>query len=85
MKWFGIIAIVALIGFSTASCNSSGGGFSNAKWEYMVFGNGTGGSDNEELNKKLNELGSQGWEFVSSSLTSGQYTHEHVLILKRKL
>jgi len=95
MKWFAIIAIVVIIGFTTASCGGSGGGFPNVKWEYMVFSHETGTSGtyvnetmttyNEALNKKLNELGSQGWELVSSSLRNGQYTDEHVLILKRKL
>ena len=84
-KWFWIIAFVAVIGFSAASCGGSGGGLGNAKWEYIVFSHYTGGGYNEELNKKLNEYGAQGWELVSSSLENGQHTQNHVVILKRKL
>jgi hypothetical protein len=82
MKWFWIIAFVAVIGFAAASCNGSGGGFSNAKWEYMVFNHETNRSEIEDLNKKLNELGVQGWELVSSSPI---WTSDLVVILKRKL
>jgi len=69
------------------SCGGSVGGFSNAKWEYKVFDHNTGEGSFEELNKKLNELGAEGWELVSSGTCkiSGGYHSSNVLYLKRKL
>ena len=84
LKWFGIIAIVVVIGFSTASCGG-GGSLGNAKWEYKVFRHYTEEIYTEELNEKLNEHGKQGWELVSSSLASTPHSSTHILILKRKL
>ena len=94
------VLAAAILAVMVAACGGSGsvvsvGGSSNAKWEYMVFSQNTGTSRayvdetdksyNDVLNQKLNELGAQGWELVSSSLQSGQYTDEHIVILKRKL
>ena len=85
IKWYWVIAFFVVIGLSAASCGGSGGGVGNAKWEYKVFDHNAGGSRSEELNEKLNELGTQGWELVSCSLQTGQHSTTQVLILKRKL
>jgi len=49
IKWFGIIALVAIIGFSMAACDSgspasSSGGGHSATWIAIPAGDGTGGS-----------------------------------------
>ena len=89
MKLFCIIAIVVIIGFSTASCIDSGGDIGNSKWEYTMFnGRGNSESDREELINKLNGYGSQGWELVSSGLSyisSPGGNGDLYFILKRKL
>ena len=90
VKWFWVIAFITVIGLSTTSCSGGGGGLGTAKWEYKVYYN-----DNyrlyyekaqEEFTIKLNELGAEGWELVSSG-SSGRsnYTESDVFIFKRKL
>ena len=65
----------------------------NEKWEYITmaleatgFWSGGGKLDLELLNSRLNELGRQGWELVSTFDTNKEYgkTRDVVAILKRK-
>ena len=62
------------------------------KWEYMVFNMNhlkIYGYDNNQviqLNKRLNELGEEGWELVSTGSSGNSYnTQSDVFIFKRKL
>jgi len=100
IKYFGIIAVILIIGFSVASFSSRESNLSNA-WEYLVF-QYSPTSDNEydalePLNEDLNKLGAEGWELVSNSanyeiivsrddsIGNIRSAFIHVFILKRKL
>ena len=82
-----VIAALAVAAALTSCGGSGSGGFGNAKWEYMVFDHSIDQYAREELNKKLNELGEQGWELVSSGTgyMNGGSQSSNVLYLKRKL
>ena len=90
VKWFWIIAFVTGLGLSSTLCSEGGGGLGKVKWEYKVYYHDNYGLYDEKVreafNAKINELGEEGWELVSSG-SSGRsnYTTSDVFILKRKL
>jgi len=89
-KVFGIIALVAVIGFSVVGCknnkNDDGGGSiiqgnQSVRWEYTTVR----GANVNTITEKANELGMDGWELVSTSGDNTRNYDTFTLFFKRRL
>ena len=85
LNYLVIVAIAVSLGMGLSACGNASAQSRNTpeKWEYMVFRTDDWNYGRlEQLNGKLNELGTAGWELVSFDHVSGGH---HLIMLKRKL
>ena len=79
LSYLVIVSLVVAVGMGLSACNNTN---APERWEYMVVDKLyiSSESDRQEMNQKLNQLGSEGWELVSPAANAG-----NTYILKRKL